>query len=288
MSSLDWKKIVNEDVKQALDSFGFPPTLRTMHYRLYSLGVYSNTKSTYTQLSYITARAREQGILPINCFADDTRNVIGNFPDDSEYDEPEEYIDSLIHALKHITPYCRNRVSRWRNQPHHVEVWTEKKAMIRTFESILGYREVLIVPFGGYTSITYHNDNCYRLKEFQDAGKEIHILYYGDMDPSGENIQQDIENKLGQYGVYDVDFRRIAITEEQITSYHLPTDPDSRTLAKLKNDTRSNGFMSEHNGELFQVEVDSLPAIVPQEFKNIVLGPVDQYFDNNIYEELST
>ena len=66
-----------------------------MHYRLYSLGVYSNTKSTYTQLSYITARAREQGILPINCFADDTRNVIGNFPDDSEYDEPEEYIDSL-------------------------------------------------------------------------------------------------------------------------------------------------------------------------------------------------
>ena len=76
-------------------------------------------------------------------------------------------------ALKHITPYCRNRVSRWRNQPHHVEVWTEKKAMIRTFESILGYRQVLIVPFGGYTSITYHNDNCYRLKEFQDAGKEI-------------------------------------------------------------------------------------------------------------------
>jgi hypothetical protein len=58
----------------------------------------------------------------------------------------------------------------------------------------------------------------------------------------------------------------------------LPVDPDTKTLAKLKKDTRSNGFRSDHNGELFQVEVDALTAYVPEEFKNIVLGPVDALY----------
>jgi hypothetical protein len=269
-----------------LDSFGFPPTLRTMHYRLYSLMVIPNTQSSYTTLSDRTARARESGILPIDCFAGDTRRVIGEFPDDFEYQEPEEYIDNLIDALKDIPAYYKNQVSRWHNQDHHVEIWTEKKAMIRTFESILGNREVLIVPFGGYTSITYHNDNCNRLERFQNAGKKVHILYFGDVDSTGLDIERDIETKLEQCDMDDVDFKRIALTEEQIRRFNLPTDPDAKTLEKLNKDTRSNGFRSVHNGELFQVEIDALTAYAKDEFRDMVLGYVDAYFDNDIYNEL--
>ena len=294
---LDWDKIIDSDVKQALNSFGFPPTLRAMHYRLYSLKVIPNTRSSYVSLSDNTARARESGILPIDCFADDTRQVIGDFPNDFEYRAPEKQIKDLIYTLKNIEQFYRNSLSRWRNQEHHVELWTEKKAMVRTFESILDDREILIVPFGGYTSITYHNDNCNRLRKFQDAGKKVHILYFGDVDPTGLDIQRDLEKKLKQYGmnleskseqddINKVDFRRIALTEEQIREFKLPTDPDVKTRKKLNKDPRRNGFRLEHNGELFQVEIDALTAFVPKKFGDMVIDSVDQYFDEDIYNEL--
>ena len=80
--------------------------------------------------------------------------------------------------------------------------------------------------------------------------KKIHILYFGDVDPSGEDIQRDIEDKLKQYGVSNIDFKRIALTEDQITEFKLPEALDAKTLEKLNNDTRSNGFKSDHNGKL--------------------------------------
>ena len=283
---LDWDKIIDSDVKQALNSFGFPPTLRAMHYRLYSLKVIPNTRSSYVSLSNNTARARESGILPIDCFSDDTRQVIGNFPSDFDYEEPETHVNRVVNVLRDFPAYYKNRVSRWHNQPHHVEIWTEKKAMIRSFEYILKNREILIIPFGGYTSVTYHYDNCQRLKKIQDElKKKIHILYFGDVDPSGEDIQRDIEDKLKQYGVSNIDFKRIALTEDQITEFKLPEALDAKTLEKLNNDTRSNGFKSDHNGKLFQVEVDALTAYAEPQFEKIVRTAVDQYFDEDIYEE---
>jgi hypothetical protein len=64
MTRLNWKKIINIDVQQALDFYtsqGSVLGLRTVHYRLFSLGVIPDTRSCYTQLSHKTARAREWG-----------------------------------------------------------------------------------------------------------------------------------------------------------------------------------------------------------------------------------
>lgn len=77
----------------------------------------------------------------------------------------------------------------------------------------------------------------------------------------------------------------MGVTEEQVIKHKLPKDPDVKTLEKLNKDSRSNGFKDNHNGQLFQVEVDSLPAWVPEEFEKMVLEPVDAYFDENIHSE---
>jgi len=57
-----------------------------------------------------------------------------------------------------------------------------------------------------------------------------------------------------------VDFKRVAVTEEQMDRFNLPRNPDSETLRKLKRDTRAKSIMSRHNGDLFQIEVDALQA----------------------------
>src|SRR5207253_9835755 len=105
------------------------PTLRAMFYALYSLGIIPNTKSAYTTLSRITARAREEGQLPIDCFADQSRQVIRRF--DDEYESPEDYIERGILHLANASTEYRKAIPRWYEQPEYVEVWIEKMHLQR-------------------------------------------------------------------------------------------------------------------------------------------------------------
>ena len=237
---------------ERLDAFnnrGIAPTLRAMFYALVSLRVIPNVQAQYQYLSHFTARARENGQLPINCFADQSRRVIQDF--DDTYETMEDYIDRGISHLENATYNYPKSIPRWHRQPHYVEVWIEKDALSGTFKSILGNRQVKIVPSRGFSSISFNYENTERLKRYQFEGQKIHIRYFGDLDPSGESIDGIITNKLTQYGIFGVDFQRIAVTEEQMNVFNLPRNPDPQTLRKLRRDTRARSFMMRHNGELF-------------------------------------
>ena len=52
----------------------------------------------------------------------------------------------------------------------------------------------------------------------------------------------------------------------------------ARFRAVLNHHTAKNGFMRKY-GKLYVVELDALLAIVPDQFKSIVQGSVDQFFD---------
>jgi hypothetical protein len=94
------------------------PTLRGMFYTLVFLNILQNTSVRYDYLSRFTARARENGDLPIDCFADNVRQVIEI---DDDYETVEEY---LQRGINHINYAAINyEIPRWLNQPHYVEVW---------------------------------------------------------------------------------------------------------------------------------------------------------------------
>jgi hypothetical protein len=254
-----------------------------MFYALYSLGIIPNTKSAYQSLSRITARAREDGQLPVDCFADQSRQVIQDF--DDVYESPEDYIERAISHLANASNKYHETIPRWNGQPEYVEVWIEKDASSGTFRSILGNRQVLIVPTRGFSSVLFNNSNFQRLLYFQQQVKNVHILYFGDLDHSGESISSTVLEKFNHYGI-DVDFQRISVTEQQMMQFDLPRNPDPETLTKLRRDPRRQSFMNKHNGELFQIEIDALQAYAPLEFKNLVQNSVDRYFDERIYQQV--
>ena len=80
---------------------------------------------------------------------------------------------------------------------HYVEVWIEKKAMINNFVPILRGRDVTIVPTSGFDSTPplYASFNR-MLYQYHEVGKDVHILYYGDSDPSGEGMDEDLNNRF--------------------------------------------------------------------------------------------
>ena len=295
-----WPSIIR-NTRQELDIFhqkNIWATLRKMYYTLVSKQKMPNTKSMYNGLSKHTARAREHGFLPINCFRD--RYSVINI--DDKYLSPEQIIDDHITSLEGL-PQNYQGLPRWYRQFHYVEIWTEKDAMLDEFYSISEKEglEVRIVSHGGYVSLSQLNDSVKRLEKLivKDGKRHIHILYFGDFDPSGVQMLEDIKNRLatvwsitngemkftlkGETYEYSFHLQRVAVNEDQVIEHKLPKDPQSdEEMEKLNNDTRTAGFVKTH-GRVYATEVDTLPALKAEVFEDMVVNGVNQYFDQDIY-----
>ena len=309
--------IIMDFVREELADFtanGIKPTLRAMHYRLYSkhgneekiYARYGNTEKYYWGLSNATTIAREgthrknfYGELPIDCFADNTREAIYPKNTEVDYEQPEEHAEKLIEQLKKLPDtFEKSLIPRWLNQPHYVEVWTEKKTMIPTLQSIIGDRDVAIVPLGGHPSVTFLWENATILGQFKSmeyeyiddngntnkAYKKIHVIYLGDLDPSGENIEEVCKRKLRLYGIDNVDFQRLGVTKKQVDDLGLPEDPDPETMDKLERDNNRDNFRFKY-GKLMQIEIDALVAYDPEGLKNMVQQAIDEKFDEEIHKK---
>ncbi len=274
-----------------------------MFYRLVSLEQLPNTKNSYKGLSHYTARAREahilthdpemirfakkKGTLPPDCFADEGRVVKGQVP---KFMEVEQLIEAYANTLRDLPQtYFRDRVPIWKNQPVYIEIWIEKLALADTIVNFVGDRQVRVVVNRGYSGFGFFYDNIRRLamEAKRDSQKQIKILYLGDFDPSGEDMDRHISETLADFGLTErVSFQRLAITKAQIEQFNLPHVPASEeTMEKVRRDPRTKGFIKKH-GELYVVELDALLAVQPAEFRALVQQAIDANFDNGRLADL--
>jgi hypothetical protein len=223
--------------------------------------------------------------LPIDCFADETRELIDHYSarQPIEPEDEDEYIDNAIEELKNTPGYYDGQGTKgghWYDQPEYVEIWIEKYALAPTFESFLKDRYVNIVVNKGYSSLSFLWDNCQRLREIQDTNgpEHVHVLYFGDFDPSGEDMDRSLQE---YFELFDVDpdiFERVALTPDQISKYRIPLRP-----LKPK-DSRRDSFEARHGNKA--AEIDAFFATKPKAFEEMVQKAVDDYYDESIYEEM--
>lgn len=287
MTKINWDKVI-DDVKLALNFFsdrGIKPTLRTMFYRLVALEQLPNTKNSYKGLSKATVDARKDGRLPLSCFADEGRIVKGDVP---EFQEAHKVVTGWLEAVEDLPEnYFTRFVPRWHNQDTYVEIWIEKLALADTVMHFSQERQVRIVVNRGYSGLSFFVDNIKRIKTYVAQGKAVKILYLGDFDPSGADMDRYIQDTLDEFGISsNVEFERIAITKQHIEAFHLPQVPDdAETMEKVNRDSRTAGFIAEH-GQLYVVELDALLAVVPDDFERIINDAIDKHFNDSKFEEL--
>lgn len=288
---IHWNAVDPEIIK-AVNFFKqkkIPTSLRTFYYRFEVLGYLPTGNRAYKNLSERCVKLRKDGVIPWDSFTDGGRRVLGNFVD--EYWSPQEYASVLVHELKNGSEnYMKECVPRWYKQPNYVEAWIEKTALEGTFERFLEGRDVRIVPNRGYSGWSFLYDNCRELKKVlnrDDSVKRIYILYFGDFNPSGDDMDRFLNEALKFFGLGKfVTFRRVAVTPEQIIKYNLPPLPSNQNgIDKLNNDSRKAGFIRKY-GKLYGVELDSLLALVPDEFEKLVQDSVDQLFDQGLYKRI--
>lgn len=269
------KEDVIARVKEVIGQYKIRLTLRQIYYRLVSSQFIPPTRSGYVRLSKILVYARLKGLIPIDAMVDRTRRSIGG---DYEYHNHEQYFNDSFDYFKNCQDYYN--LPFWLKQLHYIEVWLEKDALSSLFNEVTKKYHVKIVPVRGYSSVTFLYEACKRLKKIQteQKEKEIVVLFFGDFDPSGLDIERVVLEYLEKFGV-DLGvqferFSRVALNLEHVQNYQLPPNPTKKA------DPRAETYISQYGDVCWELD-----AIEPLELQRILGDSIVKYLDKSILAE---
>jgi len=216
-------------------------TLRQVHYRVYARHdtTYRNTQSDYKQLSKWLVHARLHGVIPWEWIEDRLRKPRHV----TMWEDLSDFKAAALHSY---------RRDLWRDQPQHLEAWLEKDALSGIFGDTLEPYGVTLNVGRGFDSATSVYDAAGRY----GTGEGVVVLYFGDFDPSGEDMVRSLRERLLELGS-EPKIIKCALSFEDIERYSLPPDFTKTT------DTRSPAFVARH-GDV-AVELDALPRHVLRE-----------------------
>lgn len=248
---ISWPSVL-EGASRIVLSYETGVTLRQLFYRLVAAEILPNTIGAYKTLSARTAEARRVGEFPD--LIDRGRSV----------SRPETFEDpgDARSWLREI--YRRDRTE---GQSFALYLGVEKAGMLEQFSEWFGALGIPVLALAGYSSQTFVDDV---IGDVARDGRPGALLYGGDFDPSGEDIDRDFLERSGCFRKAI----RVALTSDQVIAYGLPPLPGKAT------DSRSSAFVSRH-GRLVQVELDALP---PDVLRGLFEDALAEFWDTSAYE----
>lgn len=242
---------------------GYTLTIRQLYYQLVARGYIENSQRSYKRIVADMTKARMAGLVPWTAIEDRTRSTM----------KPPEWDNhvSILRGAKNSF-----RLPRWEGQENHVEVFIEKEALSGVFAPLVRELHINITANRGYSSASEMWRHAKRIQGLEADGKEIHILYFGDHDPSGMDMDRDIEERLMTLSWHTpFTFQRLALTWEQIEEYNPPPNP-----AKLT-DSRSDGYIDQYGWESWELD-----ALEPQVLAGLVRDAVLELRDEDQYDSV--
>jgi len=227
-------------------------TARQLYYQFVSRGLCQNTPAEYKRLTSLLTDARYAGLVDWDAIED--RGRVPEIP--SEWADLRSLVDAALRWY---------RLPRWRGQPCHAELWVEKQALAGVLEPIAREFHVLLMVNKGYSSSSAMHEASCRLERY--PGCKPIILYLGDLDPSGEDMVRDIFDRLTEFGVEDLEVRKIALTMEQVRQYDPPPNP-----AKVS-DSRAAAYIRKHGNQSWEVDAlppDVLAALIRSSLRGVI------------------
>jgi hypothetical protein len=237
-------------------SAGWPMTVRQVFYQATVRGIVEKAESGYAKVQTDLTVMRRADDLPYGWLADNTR-----------WQRKPNTFNSVKDALKETARFYRKAL--WADADSYVEIWLEKDALAGVVYPVTDAYDVPLMVARGYASLSFlHNAAEY----INDLIVPAYIYHLGDFDPSGVNAGEKIEETLMDMAPdAEIYFERIAVTEQQITAWNLPTRPTKAT------DSRSKNFGS------ISVELD---AIDPNRLRRIVSNAIEEHLPKHQFEVL--
>jgi hypothetical protein len=252
----DARAIINKanEIIEEYAAAGYDLTLRQLFYQFVSRDLLANTQKNYKKLGQIVNDARLAGLIDWNRIEDRTRGVEAL----ATWDSPSDIVAACASQFRN---------DLWGDQPCRVEVWIEKEALAGVFERVCNELRVPYLSCRGYTSQSEMWRASQRLLRYTKDGQEVHILHFGDHDPSGIDMSRDITERLAIFGV-DLEFERLALNMDQVEEHNPPPNP-----AKLT-DTRATAYIARFGDESWELD-----ALDPTILSGMVRDAVTKLLD---------
>jgi hypothetical protein len=225
-----------------------------------------NAEPNYKWLGDLISKARLAGLLDWDYIEDRVRETVTP----THWESPAEIVRVAARQFA---------IDKWSNQPRRVEVMAEKDAVSGILEPVCKELDIPFTANRGYSSQSFMYRRGKAIKEMLRGGQDVHVLYFGDHDPSGLDMDRDVEARLRQFaGISGDDGRlevvRLALTWSQIEEYEPPPNP-----AKLS-DSRAEAYIAQHGDESWELD-----ALEPRLLASLVREHVEQLRDDDLWEE---
>jgi len=153
---------------------------------------------------------RRQGAMPWTWITDSTRWVR----------KPISF-DSLQQAIEDCAASYRR--SLWSRAETAVEVWAESESVAGVLYPVTAKWDVPLYPCRGQASDTFAYSAA---QTYRDDERRLCILYVGDHDPHGYEIETNLHAKLVQFsGRDDLEWTRIACSQHDVQALGLRGNP---------------------------------------------------------------
>lgn len=242
------QRIIDQAVEILTDFH--PMTVRQVYYQLVSRQVVENNRSRYQAVSDALVDARLEGIVPWDWIEDRLRRPrqLPMWPNVSDF------LDSMM---------WRYNRDIWQEQPRQVECWCEKDALSGIFSDVVGEYGVMLNVGRGYDGWS----SIHNAAERYGTGENVTVLYFGDFDPSGEDMFRSLQERLGRLGSKPTMYK-VALSQDDVQRYQLPPNFTKTT------DTRRAGFVALYGDQ--SVELDALPATV---LRSRIVEEIEKHMD---------
>lgn len=247
----------SEQILEEYAAKGFDLTLRQLFYQHVARGLIPNTQRDYKRLGSIINDARLAGLIDWQHIVDRTRHLNQL----ASWDKPESVVRAAASAY---------HLNRWESQDYYVEVWVEKDALIGVMARACEPLDIPYFSCRGYSSQSAMYRAATRLYDRHADGKQVVILQFSDLDPSGIDMHRDIEERLSVFAVPDVEVRRMALTPKQVGEFGPPANPAKLTDPRAKLYVTIYGDTS---WELDALEPEYLTMLIAKEADEMIDKP---------------
>jgi hypothetical protein len=250
-----------EAIIVAYQADGFDLTLRQLYYQCVVANLFPNSQKSYNNLGSLISDARLAGLIDWDAIKDRGRSTRIN----PHWDSPADIVESAAASF---------RVDRWENQSCFVCVQVEKQALEGILVPLCRELDVPFAANKGYCSSSTFYETGMRMRHHAENGKELHIVYLGDADPSGFDMRRDVAERTTMFVRGDVNVHTVALNMDQVQSMNIPSNPAKQTDARFKK------FQEQYGDDSYELD-----GVEPRALVQIVREKVESFIDQDAWDE---
>lgn len=265
-------------------SMGYRLTLRQVYYQLVARDKFPNDRKwiyinnkwkrdpngtknappNYKWLGDIVTTARLAGLLDWNMIEDRNRETV--IP--TAWTSPAQIVRAAASQF---------RVDRWMGQPCHVEVMVEKDALSGILEPVCRDLHVRFTANKGYSSSSAMYEAGKRIADaIIHHGRNVHVFYLGDHDPSGIDMTRDIRERLAMFSEsIKIEIHRLALNYDQVEQWSPPENPAKET------DSRYQAYADQFGESSWELD-----AVEPRTLAGLVREGIEDLIDHEQWDEV--